>query len=77
MRNATLTAVILRIGSSLDLDAVLLVVAGRVRALNGYAQAVSSAVTRLHRKLGDDARNPRYVPGECGLGYLMLEPDET
>ena len=41
----------------------------------GDPQAVRSAVTKLRRKLGDDARNPRYILGERGLGYRMPEPD--
>ena len=41
----------------------------------GDPQAVRSAVTKLRRKLGDDARNPRYILGERGLGYRM--PDRT
>ena len=41
----------------------------------GDAQAVRSAVTKLRRKLGDDARNPRYILGERGMGYRMPEPD--
>ncbi|MDE0390602.1 MAG: response regulator transcription factor, partial [Rhodospirillales bacterium] len=43
----------------------------------GDPQAVRSAVTKLRRKLGDDARNPRYILGERGLGYRMPEPDEA
>ena len=43
----------------------------------GDPQAVRSAVTKLRRKLGDDARNPRYILGERGLGYRMPEPDEV
>ena len=41
----------------------------------GDAQAVRSAVTKLRRKLGDDARNSRYILSERGLGYRMPEPD--
>ena len=41
----------------------------------GDALAVRSAVTKLRRKLGDDARNPRYVVGEYGMGYRMSEPE--
>ena len=41
----------------------------------GDPQAVRSAVTKLRRKLGDDARNPRYILGERGMGYRMPEPD--
>lgn len=42
----------------------------------GNMEALRSAVAKLHRKLGDDARKPRYVIGERGLGYRMPEPDE-
>ena len=42
MRNATLTAAILRVGASLDLDTVLRGVAERTRALNGNAQAAGA-----------------------------------
>ena len=41
----------------------------------GNMEALRSAVTKLRRKLGDDAKNPRYVIGERGLGYRMPEPD--
>ena len=40
-------------------------------------ETLRSAVTRLRRKLGDDARKPRYVIGERGLGYRMPEADGT
>ena len=43
----------------------------------GDAQAARSAVTKLRRKLGNDARNPRYIIGERGMGYRMPEPDEA
>ena len=43
----------------------------------GDTQAVRSAVTKLRRKLGDDARNPRYILGERGMGYRMPEPDKA
>ena len=42
----------------------------------GNVEALRSAVAKLRRKLGDDARKPRYVIGERGLGYRMPEPDE-
>ena len=42
----------------------------------GNMEALRSAVAKLRRKLGDDARKPRYVIGERGLGYRMPEPDE-
>ena len=41
----------------------------------GSPDAVRSAIRKLRRKLGDDARNPKYVLGERGLGYRMPEPD--
>ena len=41
----------------------------------GNMEALRSAVTKLRRKLGDDAKNPQYVIGERGLGYRMPEPD--
>ena len=41
----------------------------------GNPDAVRSAIRKLRRKLGDDARNPRYILGERGLGYRMPEPD--
>ena len=41
----------------------------------GNMEALRSAVTKLRRKLGDNARKPRYVIGERGLGYRMPEPD--
>ena len=42
----------------------------------GNPQAVRSAVRKLRRKLGDDARNPKYILGERGLGYRMPAPDD-
>ena len=42
----------------------------------GDLQAARSAVTKLRRKLGDDARNPRHILGERGLGDRMPEPGE-
>ncbi|MDE0695199.1 MAG: response regulator [Boseongicola sp.] len=42
----------------------------------GNMEALRSAVAKLRRKLGDDAKKPRYVIGERGLGYRMPEPDQ-
>ena len=42
----------------------------------GNVEALRSAVAKLRRRLGDDARKPRYVIGERGLGYRMSEPDD-
>ena len=39
-------------------------------------QAVRSAIRKLRRTLGDDARKPRYIHSERGLGYRMPEADE-
>ena len=41
----------------------------------GNVEALRSAVAKLRRKLGDDARKPRYVIGVRNLGYRMPEPD--
>ena len=41
----------------------------------GNVAALRSAVAKLRRKLGDDARKPRYVIGVRGLGYRTPEPD--
>ena len=35
-----------------------------------------AGIRRLRRKLGDDARNPRYIFSERGLGYRMPGPDD-
>ena len=40
-------------------------------------QAVRNAMRKLRRKLGDDARNPKYILSERGLGYRMPEPQDT
>ena len=42
---------------------------------DGRMEALRSAVTRLRRKLGEDARKPRDIIGERGLGYCMPEAD--
>ncbi|MCY4563722.1 MAG: helix-turn-helix domain-containing protein [Gammaproteobacteria bacterium] len=38
-------------------------------------EAVRNAIRKLRRKIGDDARNPKYIHSERGLGYRMAEPD--
>ena len=40
----------------------------------GSVGALRSAVAKLRRKLGGNARQPRYVIGERDLGYLMPRP---
>ena len=48
----------------------------RVRGpVKGDRRAVRRAVTKLRRKLGDDARTPRCLLGKRGMGYRMPEPD--
>ena len=39
-------------------------------------QTVRNAIRKLRQKLGDDARNPRYILSERGLGYRMPGPDD-
>lgn len=43
----------------------------------GNVEAPRSAVVKLRRKLGDDARKPRYVTGTGGLAPDRVEPDGT
>ena len=40
-------------------------------------QTVRNAIRKLRRKLGDDARNPKYILSERGLGYRMPAPDDS
>ena len=40
-------------------------------------EAVRNAIRKLRRKLGDDARNPKYILSERGLGYRMPGPDDA
>ncbi|MCY3663623.1 MAG: ATP-binding protein [bacterium] len=42
--------------------------------LVGDAQRVRTFVKELRRKLGDDARSPRYIFTESGVGYRMAVP---
>lgn len=39
-------------------------------------ETVRNVVRKLRRKLGDDARNPKYILSERGFGYRMSEPDQ-
>ena len=43
----------------------------------GNPDAVRTAIRKLRRKLGDDARNPKYILGERGLGYRMPAPEDA
>ena len=40
-------------------------------------QAVRNAIRKLRRKIGDDARNPKYILSERGLGYRMPGPGDS
>ena len=42
----------------------------------GNRQTVRNAIRKLRRKLGDDARDPKYILSERGLGYRMPGSDE-
>ena len=39
-------------------------------------ETVRNAIRRLWRKIGDDARNPRYILSERGHGNRMPEPED-
>ena len=43
----------------------------------GNRQTVRNAIRKLRRKLGDDARNPKYILSERGLGYRMPGPQDV
>ena len=40
-------------------------------------ETVRNAIRKLRRKLGDDARNPKYILNVRGLGYRMPAPEDT
>ena len=40
-------------------------------------QTVRNAIRKLRRKLGDDARRPKYIVSERGLGYRMPGPEDA
>ena len=40
-------------------------------------QAIRNAIRKLRSKLGDDAKNPKYILSERGFGYRMPAPDDT
>ena len=42
---------------------------------SGDARLVRTVVTRLRRKLGDDAHQPAYIFTQPGVGYRMPQPD--
>lgn len=39
-------------------------------------ESMRNAILELRRKLGDDARNPKYILSERGLGYRMPGPED-
>ena len=41
------------------------------------AHSLRSFVRKLRNKLGDDAKNPRYIFTHAGMGYRMPDPGET
>ena len=40
-------------------------------------ETVRNTVPKLRREIGDDARNPRCILSERGLGYRMPGPEDT
>jgi len=42
-----------------------------------HPETVRNAIRKLRSKIGDDARNPRYILSERGLGYRMPGPDDA
>ena len=50
---------------------------GQVWGGGGNPPAVCNPVRKLRRKLRDDARNPKYILSERGLGYRMPGPDDV
>jgi hypothetical protein len=39
-------------------------------------ETIRNAIRKLRGKLGDDARNPKYILSERGLGYRMPGPED-
>ncbi len=77
-----LTAIEYRILHTLSLDAggatTYETLQRRVWGDRGGAnpQTMRNAIRKLRRKLGDDARNPKYILSERGLGYRMPGPHD-
>ncbi len=77
-----LTAIEYRILHTLSLDAggatTYETLQRRVWGDRGGAnpETMRNAIRKLRHKLGDDARNPRYILSERGLGYRMPAPDD-
>ena len=40
-------------------------------------ETVRNAIRKLRRKIGDDARNPRHILNERGLGYRTPGPEDA
>ena len=66
-REATLTAAMLRIGASLDLDTVLREVVESARALTGAAYGVIATVDEAE---GNGDRSPTWRTSRAGTGIL-------
>ena len=80
-RPVRLTAVEYRILHALSLDAGGATTWESLRRRvwedrGGSPQTVRNAIRKLRRKLGDDARNPKYILSERGLGYRMPGPQD-
>lgn len=43
---------------------------------DGLGRNIDVRVGRLRTKLGDDAKNPRWIKAIRGVGYLFVEPEE-
>jgi len=56
-------------GRVLTADAILMVVWGD--RYYGDVHLLQSTMANLRSKLGDDARNPRYIVTRSGIGYMM------
>lgn len=71
-----------------DLLAVLARAAGRVKSreqlldeirdrhYDVFDRSIDVHVSALRKKLGDDARNPRYIRTSRSAGYLLVRPDQ-
>jgi len=43
---------------------------------DGLGRTIDVRIGRLRTKLGDDAKNPRWIKAVRGVGYLFVEPSE-
>ena len=58
-----------RVGEVLDRDAIYQELRGI--EYDGLDRSVDLRVTRLRRKLGDDAKNPQFLKSVRGVGYML------